>query len=48
VTALTVNRLTRRDIEALEGQFAEVADNQPELLARHCTAAGLARAQPSR
>jgi class 3 adenylate cyclase/predicted ATPase len=27
--------------EALEGQFAEIAENQPELLARHCTEAGL-------
>ena len=27
--------------EALENQFPEIADNQPELLARHCTEAGL-------
>jgi hypothetical protein len=27
--------------ETLESQFAEVAENQPELLARHCTEAGL-------
>ena len=27
--------------ETLERQFAEVAENQPELLARHCTEAGL-------
>jgi predicted ATPase len=27
--------------EALERQFAEVVENQPELLARHCTEAGL-------
>jgi len=27
--------------EALESQFAEIAENQPELLARHCAAAGL-------
>jgi class 3 adenylate cyclase/predicted ATPase len=27
--------------EALEGQFPEIADNQPALLARHCTEAGL-------
>ena len=24
-----------------ESQFAEIAESQPELLARHCTAAGL-------
>ncbi len=27
--------------ETLEDQFAEIAENQPELLARHCTEAGL-------
>jgi class 3 adenylate cyclase/predicted ATPase len=27
--------------ETLEGQFAEIAENQPEILARHCTEAGL-------
>ena len=27
--------------EALESQFAEIAERQPELLARHCTEAGL-------
>ena len=27
--------------EALEDQFADIAENQPELLARHCTEAGL-------
>jgi class 3 adenylate cyclase/predicted ATPase len=27
--------------EALEGQFPEIADNQPAVLARHCTEAGL-------
>jgi tetratricopeptide (TPR) repeat protein len=27
--------------EALESQFSEIAGNQPELLARHCTEAGL-------
>jgi class 3 adenylate cyclase/predicted ATPase len=27
--------------ETLESQFAEIAENQPELLARHCTEAGL-------
>jgi class 3 adenylate cyclase/predicted ATPase len=27
--------------ETLEGQFAEIAERQPELLARHCTEAGL-------
>jgi hypothetical protein len=26
----------------LESQFAEMVENQPELLARHCTEAGLA------
>jgi class 3 adenylate cyclase/predicted ATPase len=30
-----------RIAEALESQFAEIADNQPELLARHCTGAEL-------
>jgi predicted ATPase len=30
-----------RIAEALEGQFAEIAESQPELLARHCTEAGL-------
>ena len=25
----------------LKAQFAEIAENQPELLARHCTEAGL-------
>jgi predicted ATPase len=30
-----------RIAEALETQFAEIAKNQPELLARHCTEAGL-------
>ena len=33
--------LHARIAEALESQFAEVAENQPELLARHCTEAGL-------
>ena len=27
--------------EVLESQFAEIAENRPELLARHCTEAGL-------
>src|SRR5207344_2202489 len=27
--------------ETLESQFAEIAENQPQLLARHCTEAGL-------
>jgi predicted ATPase len=27
--------------ETLEGQFAEIAESQPELLARHCTDVGL-------
>src|SRR5208282_6934712 len=30
-----------RIAEILESQFAEIAENQPELLARHCTDAGL-------
>ncbi len=33
--------LHARIAEALESQFAETAENQPELLARHCTEAGL-------
>ena len=33
--------LHARIAEALERQFAEIADSQPELLARHCTEAGL-------
>jgi predicted ATPase len=33
--------LHARIAETLEGQFAEIAESQPELLARHCTAAGL-------
>ena len=33
--------LHARIAEALESQFAEVAESQPELLARHCTEAGL-------
>jgi predicted ATPase len=28
-------------VEALESQFTEIAENQPELLARHYTEAGL-------
>ena len=35
--------LHARIAEALESQFAEIADNQPELLARHCTEAELTR-----
>jgi len=30
-----------RIAETLESQFAEIAESQPELLARHCTEAGL-------
>jgi class 3 adenylate cyclase len=30
-----------RIVETLETQFAEIAESQPELLARHCTEAGL-------
>src|ERR1700688_2108484 len=42
----TLLRETRRSLhgriaEALEGQFAEITESQPELLARHCTEAGL-------
>jgi predicted ATPase len=33
--------LYARIAETLEGEFAEIAENQPELLARHCTEAGL-------
>ncbi len=33
--------LHARIAEAIESQFAEIAENQPELLARHCAAAGL-------
>ena len=32
--------LHARIAEALESQFADIAQSQPELLARHCTAAG--------
>ena len=34
--------LQARIAETLEGQFAEIAERQPELLAYHCTEAGLA------
>jgi predicted ATPase len=42
----TLLRDTRRALHAriaktLESRFAEIADNQPEVLARHCTEAGL-------
>ncbi len=42
-TLLRVPRraLHERIAETLESQFAEIAENQPELLARHCTEAGL-------
>ena len=33
--------LHARIAEILESQFTEIAENQPELLARHCTEAGL-------
>jgi class 3 adenylate cyclase/predicted ATPase len=33
--------LHARIVETIESQFAEIANNQPELLARHCTEAGL-------
>jgi predicted ATPase len=32
--------LHARIAETLESQFAEISENQPELLARHCTEAG--------
>ena len=35
--------LHARIAETLESQFVEIAENQPELLARHCTEAGLIR-----
>jgi predicted ATPase len=38
--------LHARIIEALESQFAEIAESQPELLARHCTEAGLIEKAP--
>ena len=42
----TLLREPRRELhariaETLENQFSEIAENQPELLARHCTEAGL-------
>jgi len=33
--------LQARIAETLESQFSEIAENQPEVLARHCTEAGL-------
>jgi class 3 adenylate cyclase/predicted ATPase len=33
--------LHARIVETLEGRFADIAETQPELLARHCTEAGL-------
>ena len=33
--------LHARIVETIESQFAEIANNQPELLAHHCTEAGL-------
>ena len=33
--------LHARIAEAIESQFPEIAESQPELLARHCTEAGL-------
>jgi class 3 adenylate cyclase/predicted ATPase len=33
--------LHARIAETIEGQFADIAESQPELLARHCTEAGL-------
>ena len=42
-TLLRDNRraLHARIAETLEAQFADIAEDQPELLARHCTEAGL-------
>jgi predicted ATPase len=45
-TLFTLLRERRRALhariaETLEGQFADIAESQPELLARHCTEAGL-------
>ena len=37
----TRRALHARIVETLESQFTETAENQPELLARHCTEAGL-------
>src|SRR6516162_5659181 len=34
-------RYTTRITEALETDFTDIAENQPEILARHCTEAGL-------
>ena len=34
-------RVNARIAETLESQFGEIAENQPELVARHCTEAGL-------
>ena len=36
--------LHARIVEALESEFPEIAESQPELLARHCTEAGLIEA----
>jgi predicted ATPase len=33
--------LHARIAETIEDQFSEIAENQPELLARHCAEAGL-------
>jgi predicted ATPase len=33
--------LHARIAETLEGQFAEISQSQPELVARHCSEAGL-------
>jgi class 3 adenylate cyclase/predicted ATPase len=33
--------LHKKIVEALEGQFADIVERQPELLARHCSDAGL-------
>jgi hypothetical protein len=37
----TERRLGARIAKTLESHFAEIAENQPELLAHHCTEAGL-------
>jgi hypothetical protein len=41
LAARFATRAPRRIAEAVENQFAEIAESQPELLARHCTEAGL-------
>ena len=40
-SAIRDARLHARIAQTLEGQFTDIAENQPEILARHCTEAGL-------